>query len=130
MSEAIGMIETKGYVGSIEASDAMVKAANVTLIKTIPIGGGMITVQAPRATHPVLAPASAAYKYTVFVPPKPGWKIRETFRVSVLPDKLTELPEPFTMHWLFCWLPPPKVTTCDPVVGSSLAKLNTFVAGL
>jgi len=38
------MIETKGYVGSVEASDAMVKAANVSLIKTIPIGGGLITV--------------------------------------------------------------------------------------
>src|SRR6476620_679945 len=38
------MIETKGYVGSIEASDAMVKAANVSLVKTIPIGGGRITV--------------------------------------------------------------------------------------
>ena len=38
------MIETKGYVGSVEASDAMVKAANVTLVKTIPIGGGLITV--------------------------------------------------------------------------------------
>jgi ethanolamine utilization protein EutM len=44
MSEALGMIETKGYVGSVEASDAMVKAANVNLIKTIPIGGGLITV--------------------------------------------------------------------------------------
>jgi ethanolamine utilization protein EutM len=44
MSEALGMIETKGYVGSVEASDAMVKAANVGLVKTIPIGGGMITV--------------------------------------------------------------------------------------
>ena len=44
MSEALGMIETKGYVGSVEASDAMVKAANVSLVKTIPIGGGMITV--------------------------------------------------------------------------------------
>jgi ethanolamine utilization protein EutM len=42
--QAIGMIETKGYVGSVEASDAMVKAANVTLIKTISIGGGLITV--------------------------------------------------------------------------------------
>jgi ethanolamine utilization protein EutM len=42
--EAIGMIETKGYVGSVEASDAMVKAANVTLVKTISIGGGLITV--------------------------------------------------------------------------------------
>jgi ethanolamine utilization protein EutM len=44
MNEALGMIETKGYVGSVEASDAMVKAANVSLVKTIPIGGGMITV--------------------------------------------------------------------------------------
>ena len=44
MSEALGMIETKGYVGSVEASDAMVKAANVGLIKTVPIGGGLITV--------------------------------------------------------------------------------------
>ena len=44
MSEALGMIETKGYVGSVEASDAMVKAANVNLVKTIPIGGGLITV--------------------------------------------------------------------------------------
>jgi len=44
MSDALGMIETKGYVGSVEASDAMVKAANVSLVKTIPIGGGLITV--------------------------------------------------------------------------------------
>ena len=40
------MIETKGYVGSVEASDAMVKAANVNLVKTVPIGGGFITVLA------------------------------------------------------------------------------------
>lgn len=44
MSEAIGMIETKGYTGSVEATDAMAKAANVTIAKTIPIGGGLITV--------------------------------------------------------------------------------------
>lgn len=44
MSEAIGMVETKGYVGSVEASDAMLKAANVSMVKSIPIGGGMITV--------------------------------------------------------------------------------------
>ena len=46
MSEALGMIETKGYVGSVEASDAMVKAANVSLVKTVQIGGGLITVLA------------------------------------------------------------------------------------
>ena len=44
MSEAIGMIETRGFTGSVEATDAMVKAANVTVAKTIPIGGGLITV--------------------------------------------------------------------------------------
>jgi len=44
MSEAIGMIETKGFTGNVEATDAMAKAANVTISRTIPIGGGMITV--------------------------------------------------------------------------------------
>ena len=44
MSEAIGMIETKGYTGSIEATDAMAKAANITISRTIPIGGGLVTV--------------------------------------------------------------------------------------
>jgi len=43
MSEAIGMIETRGYVGLVEASDAMVKAANVALVKSIPIGGALVT---------------------------------------------------------------------------------------
>ena len=41
--EALGMIETKGQVGLVEASDAMVKAANVKLIKQIDIGGGYVT---------------------------------------------------------------------------------------
>ena len=44
MSEAIGMIETKGYAASVEASDAMVKAASVGIVRSIPIGGGLITV--------------------------------------------------------------------------------------
>jgi microcompartment protein CcmL/EutN len=44
MSEAIGMVETRGYTGNVEATDAMAKAANVTISKTIPIGGGLITV--------------------------------------------------------------------------------------
>ena len=41
---ALGMIETKGLVGSIEAADAMVKAANVTLIGKVHVGGGLVTV--------------------------------------------------------------------------------------
>ncbi len=43
MNEAIGLIETRGYVGLVEASDAMVKAANVDLVKSIQIGGALIT---------------------------------------------------------------------------------------
>lgn len=41
---ALGMVETKGLVGAIEAADAMVKAANVTLIGSEYIGGGYVTV--------------------------------------------------------------------------------------
>lgn len=43
MNEAIGFVETKGLVGLIEASDAMVKAANVTLVSSVQIGGGFVT---------------------------------------------------------------------------------------
>jgi len=42
--EALGMIETKGLVGAIEAADAMVKAAGVTLVGKERIGGGLVTV--------------------------------------------------------------------------------------
>lgn len=44
MSESLGLIETKGYVGNVEATDAMVKAANVDLVKQVQIGGGFLTV--------------------------------------------------------------------------------------
>lgn len=42
--QALGMIETKGLVGAIEAADAMVKAANVTLVNYEKVGGGLVTV--------------------------------------------------------------------------------------
>src|SRR3984885_11224842 len=43
MAEALGMIETKGFVGMVEASDAMVKAAKVELVGYEKIGGGYVT---------------------------------------------------------------------------------------
>ena len=42
--EALGMVETKGLVGSVEAADAMVKAANVVLVGKVQIGAGYVTV--------------------------------------------------------------------------------------
>jgi ethanolamine utilization protein EutM len=44
MSEALGLVETKGLIGSIEAADAMVKAANVVLVGKEYIGAGYVTV--------------------------------------------------------------------------------------
>ncbi|MBP2649295.1 MAG: microcompartment protein [Firmicutes bacterium] len=44
MSEALGLVETKGLVGAIEAADAMVKAANVILVGYEKIGSGLVTV--------------------------------------------------------------------------------------
>jgi ethanolamine utilization protein EutM len=42
--DALGMVETKGFIGSVEAADAMVKAANVLLVGTEYIGAGLVTV--------------------------------------------------------------------------------------
>jgi ethanolamine utilization protein EutM len=44
MSNAIGMIETKGYVAALAAADAMVKAANVTITARVEVGDGLVAV--------------------------------------------------------------------------------------
>ena len=44
VQQALGMVETRGLVASIEAADAMLKAANVTLVGTEKIGSGLVTV--------------------------------------------------------------------------------------
>lgn len=44
MQEALGMVETKGFVAAVEAADAMVKSANVQLIGSEKIGAGFVTV--------------------------------------------------------------------------------------
>lgn len=44
MNDALGMIETKGFIGSVEAADAMVKSANVQLVGYKQIGSGLVTV--------------------------------------------------------------------------------------
>ncbi|MET1030685.1 BMC domain-containing protein [Domibacillus tundrae] len=44
MSQAVGMIETMGLIGSIEAADAMVKAANVRIVSQENIDGGLVTI--------------------------------------------------------------------------------------
>ncbi len=43
MQEAIGLVETRGLVGLVDATDAMAKAANVKVLKRVNIGGGLVT---------------------------------------------------------------------------------------
>ena len=44
MQEALGMVETRGFVAAVEAADAMVKSANVVLIGSQRVGSGLVTV--------------------------------------------------------------------------------------
>jgi ethanolamine utilization protein EutM len=58
-SEALGLVETKGLIGSVEAADAMVKAANVVLIGKEYIGAGYVTVMVRGDVGAVKAATSA-----------------------------------------------------------------------
>ena len=77
--QALGMVETKGLVGAIEAADAMVKAANVTLLGKEQIGSGLVTVMVRGDVGAVKAAveagAAAAKRvgelYSVHVIPRP-----------------------------------------------------------
>ena len=79
MKQALGIVETKGLISAIEAADAMVKAANVTLVGKEKIGSGLVTVMvrgdvgAVKAS--VEAGAAAAKRvgevYSVHVIPSP-----------------------------------------------------------
>ena len=77
--QALGLVETKGLVGAIEAADAMVKAANVTLIGKEKIGSGLVTVMVRGDVGAVKAAveagAAAAKRvgelYSVHVIPRP-----------------------------------------------------------
>ncbi len=80
MNEALGMVETKGFVAAVEAADAMVKAANVKLMGRENIGSGLVTVMVTGDVGAVKAAvdagAAAAKRvgelYSVHVIPRPA----------------------------------------------------------
>ena len=88
--QALGMIETKGLIGAIEAADAMVKAANVTLMGKEKIGSGLVTVMVRGDVGAVKASteagAAAAQRVgelvSVHVIPRPHSDVE-----SILPNK-------------------------------------------
>ena len=62
MQDAIGLLETKGLVALVEATDAMAKAANVQILKRIQIGGGLVTTVVRGDVGSVRAAVEAAQR--------------------------------------------------------------------
>ena len=87
--DALGLIETRGLVGSIEAADAMVKAANVQLVGYEQVGGGYVTV--------MVRGDVGAVKAATDVGAEAAARVGEVVSVHVIPrphaDVETTLPE-------------------------------------
>ena len=77
MSDALGMIETKGFVGLVEATDAMVKAARVELVGYEKIGGGFVTA--------IVRGDVAAVKAATEAGARAAEKVGELVSVHVIP---------------------------------------------
>lgn len=80
--EALGMIETRGLVALIEASDAMVKAARVKLVGVKQIGGGLCTAMVRGAA----AAQRIGELVSVHVIPRPHGDLEEVFPISFKGD--------------------------------------------
>jgi microcompartment protein CcmL/EutN len=93
--DALGMVETKGLIGSIEAADAMVKAANVYLIGKVHVGGGLVTVMVRGDVGAVKAAtdagAAAADRVgelvSVHVIPRPHVEVEDILPTRTTSDK-------------------------------------------
>jgi len=83
MSEALGMIETKGFAAMVEASDAMVKAAKVELVSYERIGGGYVTA--------IIRGDVAACKAAVEAGARGAEKVGELISVHVIPRPHTNI---------------------------------------
>ncbi len=76
-TEALGMIETRGFVGMVEAADAMVKAAQVDLVSYEKIGGGFVTA--------IVRGDVAAVRAAVDAGSRAAQKVGEVVSVHVIP---------------------------------------------
>ena len=83
MADALGMIETKGFVGMVEAADAMVKAAKVELVGYEKIGGGYVTA--------IVRGDVAAVKAATEAGQRAAERVGELVSVHVIPRPHTEV---------------------------------------
>ncbi len=81
--QALGMVETKGLIGAIEAADAMVKAANVTLMGKEHIGSGLVTV--------MVRGDVGAVKASVDAGAAAAQRVGELYGVHVIPRPHTDV---------------------------------------
>ncbi len=89
-NNAIGMIETKGYVAALAAADAMVKAANVTIVSREQVGDGLVAVTIVGDVGAVKAATEAGAEtaqavgelVSVHVIPRPHPELARTFGIS------------------------------------------------
>lgn len=82
-ANALGMIETKGLVGAIEAADAMVKATNVTLVGKEQVGGGLVTI--------MVRGDVGAVKAATDIGAAAAEKVGELISVHVIPEPHSEV---------------------------------------
>ncbi len=83
MKEALGLIETRGFVGAIEAADAMVKAANVRLVGKEKVGNGLVTVMVRGDVGAVKAATEAGAEA--------ARRVGELISVHVIPSPHTDV---------------------------------------
>ena len=84
-TNSLGMIETKGLIGAIEAADAMVKSANVQLVGKEQVGGGLVTVMVRGDVGAVKAATDAGAAAAE--------KVGELISVHVIARPHAEVPE-------------------------------------
>lgn len=88
MSEALGMVETKGFVAALAAADAMVKAANVTIVSREEVGDGLVAV--------VVRGDVGAVKASTEAGAETASAVGELIAVHVIPRPHAELGKHFT----------------------------------
>ena len=88
MTQAIGMIETKGFVAALAAADAMVKAANVSIVGREQVGDGLVAV--------VIRGDVGAVKAATEAGAETAGQVGELVSVHVIPRPHPDLSKPFT----------------------------------
>jgi len=87
-NQALGMIETKGYVAALAAADAMVKAANVSIVKREEVGDGLVAV--------IISGDVGAVKAATEAGAETAGQVGELVSVHVIPRPHQDLDKHFT----------------------------------